>query len=191
VPGKKLLAQAESSLECALECPEYMSPEIKETEKSMAKEYLLILIKQYIANPLLEFSEITTAAWKVFNPNKKVEVNNLETASNLFGRNSGAISKISQESGAKLEKKNQQVNFSSSDAYIHVWIKTHYGQEHPIDTATTHTVDEFKKLCSERIGVPAEFQRLTYKGRSMESDRTLADYDIQPESEINLFYTLR
>ncbi|KAG5188706.1 hypothetical protein JKP88DRAFT_234129 [Tribonema minus] len=54
----------------------------------------------------------------------------------------------------------------------------------PLDTSVT--VGAFKATIAEQAQVPAESQRLIYKGRVLKDDQTLASYDVQPDTTIHL-----
>uniref|UniRef100_A0A3Q1BDY6 Ubiquitin-like domain-containing protein n=1 Tax=Amphiprion ocellaris TaxID=80972 RepID=A0A3Q1BDY6_AMPOC len=55
---------------------------------------------------------------------------------------------------------------------------------------TTVTEDEkvstVKELVSERLNIPANQQRLLYKGKALADEHRLSDYSIGPEAKLNL-----
>ena len=59
-------------------------------------------------------------------------------------------------------------------------------EKFPIDVEPSDTIENVKKKFSERIRIPANQFNLLFKGKILDEDRTLADYDIQENFVIYL-----
>ena len=74
---------------------------------------------------------------------------------------------------------------------IGLYIKTLAGKEFPIPMEPSDTIEEIKKIIEGIEGIPADQQRLIHKGRQLEDNRTLADYNIHRNEVLNLVLRLR
>ena len=61
---------------------------------------------------------------------------------------------------------------------VNVYIRCSNGSKFSVKTTLDSTVAEFKHVLAHNCDVPAEQQRLIYKGRILKDDQTLASYGI-------------
>ncbi|XP_020679899.1 ubiquitin domain-containing protein DSK2b isoform X1 [Dendrobium catenatum] len=73
---------------------------------------------------------------------------------------------------------------AASPATIH--IRCSNGSKFSVQTALDAFVSAFKSLVSEKCDVPAEQQRLIYKGRILKDDKTLESYGLESDHTIHL-----
>ncbi|KAL0920640.1 hypothetical protein M5K25_009788 [Dendrobium thyrsiflorum] len=73
---------------------------------------------------------------------------------------------------------------AASPATIH--IRCSNGSKFSVQTALDAVVSAFKSLVSEKCDVPAEQQRLIYKGRILKDDKTLESYGLESDHTIHL-----
>jgi ubiquilin len=69
---------------------------------------------------------------------------------------------------------------------ITITIKCSNAEKAEVETEPSATVAEFKVLVGEKLSVPAENQRLIYKGRILKDESTLEQYDIEGMENIKV-----
>ncbi|EPS67253.1 hypothetical protein M569_07523, partial [Genlisea aurea] len=84
--------------------------------------------------------------------------------------------------GASGESK---VNLGESELVI-VNVRSTNGSKFSVSTSLQSTVGEFKGLLARNCDIPAEQQRLIYKGRILKDDQTLLSYGLQADHTIHL-----
>ena len=73
---------------------------------------------------------------------------------------------------------------------MQIFIKTLNGNSITINVNSTDTIISIKNKIREKEGVPIEIQRLTYN-KNLINEKTLADYNIQNESNLLLLLPLK
>ena len=74
---------------------------------------------------------------------------------------------------------------------MQIFIKIYYGPMFIIDVNVTDTIEDVKKIIQEKKNIPPENQMLIFAEKTLEDDRTLADYNIQKQSVFFLEVTYR
>jgi ubiquitin C len=78
---------------------------------------------------------------------------------------------------------------SSSSSY-QIFVKNLLGKSVALDVQATDTVQDVKRKLQDREAIPAGQQRLVFQTRELEDSRTLADYNIQRDSNLGLVLRL-
>ncbi|XP_034004497.1 ubiquitin-like protein 4A isoform X2 [Trematomus bernacchii] len=65
-------------------------------------------------------------------------------------------------------------------------VKPLQGKECSVQVTEDEKVSTVKELVSERLNIPANQQRLLYKGKALSDEHRLCDYSIGPEAKLNL-----
>ncbi|XP_034548606.1 ubiquitin-like protein 4A [Notolabrus celidotus] len=65
-------------------------------------------------------------------------------------------------------------------------VKPLQGKECSVQVTEDEKVSKVKELVSERLNIPANQQRLLYKGKALADEHRLSDYSIGPEAKLNL-----
>lgn len=65
-------------------------------------------------------------------------------------------------------------------------VKPLQGKECSVQVTEDEKVSAVKELVSERLNIPANQQRLLYKGKALADEHRLSDYSIGPEAKLNL-----
>lgn len=73
----------------------------------------------------------------------------------------------------------------------YIIIKTITGKQYPISIVPCDTVRMIKQRIYDTYSIPVYEQRLIFKGRQLEDDRWLSDYEIRKESTLDLVLRLR
>lgn len=72
---------------------------------------------------------------------------------------------------------------------MHLLVKTLGGKTINLEVDSSDSISEIKAKIQDKEGIPPEQQRLTFSGRRLEDENTLADYNIQ--KELTLHFVLR
>lgn len=65
-------------------------------------------------------------------------------------------------------------------------VKPLQGKECNVQVTENDKVSTVKELVSERLNIPANQQRLLYKGKALADEHSLSDYAIGPDAKLNL-----
>ncbi|KAK0152155.1 Ubiquitin-like protein 4A-A [Merluccius polli] len=65
-------------------------------------------------------------------------------------------------------------------------LNNYTGLNTPCQVTEDDKVSTVKELVSERLNIPANQQRLLYKGKALADEHSLSDYSIGPDAKLNL-----
>jgi len=74
---------------------------------------------------------------------------------------------------------------------MQLMVKTLDGKTVTVEAEEEDTIEDIKNKIMEKEGVPVDQQRLIFGGKQLESDKTLADYDVQEDSTFHMVLRLR
>jgi ubiquitin C len=74
---------------------------------------------------------------------------------------------------------------------MQIFVKTLSGLTMTLEVEPSESIWEMKQKIQEKEGISAYQQRLVFKGKKLEEDRLLADYDIPTESTVYLILNCR
>ena len=84
----------------------------------------------------------------------------------------------------------EKIRENNVDGQFILFIKDANGNDTMIECSPSEKISRLKELIAEKLNIPPNSQRLTYKNIQLEGDKTLFDFDIESNSTIHLIQRL-
>lgn len=74
---------------------------------------------------------------------------------------------------------------------MQIFIRPLSGQTLTLNVSPSDTIENVKVMIHQRLGIPPDQQRLLFANKLLEDNRKLAEYNIRPDSSLQLVLRLR